>query len=236
MQIKKLVFLTPKQGMTDDAFAAYWLGTHGPLIASLPNYGTWRQRYVQNHITGQSPVGNNFVYSGIAEFWIPGESPNEDSFSRTDAFREIVRPDELNFLDLDRTAVIAATEEVLVPGSGQVKLIILSHLHEGADNDLLRSDTRQRLSSLLVSQPLQQLIKGWAINTTIAGTSKWLGRNLEELHIDFVEEIWFDSLSDMNEILSFWSEGVDKPGKEEHNKFYSRSSFIAKEYTLYDER
>ena len=72
-QLKKLAFLAPKPGTTDQAFVQHWREVHGPIVALTPGYAHWRWRYVQNHVRGPGPVGTDFPYRGMAAFWLPGD-------------------------------------------------------------------------------------------------------------------------------------------------------------------
>ena len=56
-QYKKIAFLAPRPGLGDPAFRRYWRETHGPLVATSPGYAAYRQRYVQNHLIGPGPTG-----------------------------------------------------------------------------------------------------------------------------------------------------------------------------------
>jgi len=53
---KKIAFLAPRADLTREAFLLHWETIHGPVVASAPDYGRWRQRYVQNHIVGSCPT------------------------------------------------------------------------------------------------------------------------------------------------------------------------------------
>ena len=52
-QLKKIAFLVPRSGLSQEAFTRYWRETHGPLVAGSPGYGEYRRKYVQNHLVGR---------------------------------------------------------------------------------------------------------------------------------------------------------------------------------------
>lgn len=120
---KKIAFLVPRGDLTREAFLLHWETIHGPVVASAPDYGRWRHRYVQNHIVGPGPLGKPPSFGGMAMFWLPGA--NEDDYGLSSTYRDHVRPDELNFIDMDATVSMTALEEIRSPGSGPVKLVVL---------------------------------------------------------------------------------------------------------------
>lgn len=122
-QLKKIAFLVPRVGLSYDQFTRYWRETHGPLVASSPGYGAYRRRYVQNHFVGAGPIGAAFDYAGMAEFWLPDD--NEDTFATTPIYRQRIKIDEMNFIDMGATVSLTAVEEIVRPGAGAIKLVVI---------------------------------------------------------------------------------------------------------------
>jgi uncharacterized protein (TIGR02118 family) len=198
-QLKKLAFLTPKPGMGKHAFRQYWREVHGPLVALTPDYAEWRLRYVQNHVRGPGPVGSTFEYGGMAAFWLPGDSPNEDAFGTTPLYRDRIRSDELNFIDMDRTVSMTATEQVLRPGRGDVKVVVLSRRAAGiAAEDFERRYASDYIQAILGRAACDGLIRNWCVNHVLEGSFRLPGaRAVSPLPIDCIEEVWCNSEEDV---------------------------------------
>ncbi|MCO5164127.1 MAG: EthD domain-containing protein [Mesorhizobium sp.] len=192
MRLKKIAFLTPRPGMSDPDFRAYWRGTHGPVVAGSPGYGAWRLRYAQNHIAGPGPLGSPFDFAGMAEFWLPGTSPNEDTFSQTPIYRDRIRVDELNFIDMERTVSMTATEQVVKTGAGKAKLVVLSkHADAAAAGGIERAYSDFAAAALAVSTFGSGLL-GWTASHVVPGSFRLPGaRSIDALAVDCVEEFWF---------------------------------------------
>lgn len=192
-QFKKIAFLAPRSGMSEDAFRRYWRDVHGPLVAASPGYAAYRQRYVQNHIVAAGPLGGAFAFAGMAEFWLP--SDNEDDFAATPIYRDRIRVDELKFIDMDNTVSMSAVEEVVKPGRGEVKVVVLSRRAAGLDlNDFRRRVTSTYVNAALGEPDFGGRIRGWSVNLVIEGSFRLPGgRSTGALAIDCVEEIWFTS-------------------------------------------
>lgn len=229
MSLKKIAFLTPRGGMTDKEFRTYWRETHGPLVAGSPGYDVWRLRYVQNHVCERGPIGKPFEFSGIAAFWLPGTSPNEDIYAQTPIYRDRIRVDELNFIEMDRTVSLSAHERVLKEGRGVVKVIIVSSRAESLSPESFEKFYLQDYAlPALEGIETGSLIAGWSVNFTIPGTFRLPGaRSVDEYAIDCVEELWFASRANADATFR-------PPAMTATGLFGERQSFHAEEIIFFD--
>ena len=236
-QLKKIAFLVPKPGIADEAFRTYWREIHGPLVAGSPGYSEWRQRYVQNHVLDRGPVGSPFEFAGVAEFWLPGNSPNEDEFSSTTIYRDRIHVDEMNFIDMERTVSMAALEEVVMAGRGDVKLVILSCRAPGLEQVDFRSRFASEYAGVaLGDQDVHRRVRGWTVNHVIDGSFRLPGaRPSLALPVDCIEEIWFDSVIERE--AAFDSAGYARGSRSVAERLFSgnhRSSFLAEELVFFE--
>lgn len=196
---KKIAFLVRKASLTTEQFRRHWREVHGPLVANAPGYASYRRRYIQSHPIGRGPVGNAFAYDGMAAFWLPEDMSNEAEFSKTATYRDRIRPDEENFIDMRGTVSMTAIEHVLKPGEGATKLVIVSarapDTTSGEFSDLF--DTGY-VDTLLMEPTASRLIRGWRANHVIDGSFVMPGAlPADGLAVDCVEELWFDTPADM---------------------------------------
>ncbi len=191
-RMKKIAFLVPRPGLELAAFYRHWRGTHGPTVANAPGYATYRSRYAQNHRLGDGPVGGSFPYPGAAIFHLPGDGSNEAAFSASPTYREHIRVEELNFIDMDRTVAIAAREVVVRPGTGPAKLLIAGRRRAGLPQaEFIAWLAAARAAELSAA-------RGLVLNDVIAGSLSLPGaRPAEAQAVDCVEEIWFASAADI---------------------------------------
>lgn len=215
-EINKLVALVVhKPSMTQDEFLHYWRYRHGPLVATTPDYGQFRTRYVQSHFTGPGPLGGSIPFEGLAGVWLP-ESPPAD-FGQTSAYLERIRPDEETFLDLERSIGIAVHEAVVVDGRGPAKAIVIA----ARDPALDRREFHEAMlgtykSSITGSPDVGDGIRGMSINL-VRGMAHMSGRKPEvPVNIDCILEFWFDSDEDLHRALGSASHlrllhGTDRP-------------------------
>jgi uncharacterized protein (TIGR02118 family) len=223
--IKKIAFLEPRSDLSYERFRHHWRHVHGPLVANSPGYSDWRLRYVQNHVVGPAPVGKAFPFAGMAEFWLPGASPNEDDFSATEIYRELIAADERNFIDMERTISFAAKEQVLLAGKGSIKVVIVSQKAKGLDE----RDLHAKLGAI-AQTPARVRPNGWRVDHVIKGSFRLPGAGCANpLLIDCMESLWFD---DEHNMSAYFAESTAVRQQVFHTK--EEMSFRAEEHVLHD--
>ena len=119
----KLTFCLKRlPGLSREAFQAYWLNTHGPLVASVAD--TLRiRRYVQLHslpaeisaplrASREAPED----YDGVAELWfdsLEALAANGDNPAAREAAQMLLE-DERKFIDLPRSPLWWGEEKTIV--------------------------------------------------------------------------------------------------------------------------
>ena len=109
--VKFIICAKRKAGLTRAEFNTYWRNNHGPLVRSVPEFMRHVRKYVQCHrLTVESPFGGDAPYDGIAELWFDNPEAITQAFNEP-RYLEIIRPDELKFVDLPN-CISFITEEV----------------------------------------------------------------------------------------------------------------------------
>ena len=116
--VKFVGCLRRKPGMSEAEFHHYWRNIHGPLVKSVAEFSRYIRKYVQGH-TVSDPVPGfpppiSPPFDGIAELWFDSVVDIGKAFAEP-RYLEIIRPDELKFLDL-ATCSIFVVEEVPMHG------------------------------------------------------------------------------------------------------------------------
>jgi uncharacterized protein (TIGR02118 family) len=111
--VKYIICATRKAGMTHEEFAVYWRNHHGAVVKSVPEFTRHVRKYVQCHLVADAvPLGASGNYDGVAELWFDSVAELETAFKEP-RYLEIIRPDELKFVDLNK-CISFITEEVPV--------------------------------------------------------------------------------------------------------------------------
>jgi len=119
----KLVFcLRRRADLTREAFQAYWLQTHAPLVRARAE-AVGALRYVQVHTAHddlntalQASRGGPEAYDGVAELWFADRAALEAALG-TEAGRTAgaeLLADERNFIDLERSPLWIGEEHPIV--------------------------------------------------------------------------------------------------------------------------
>ena len=120
--IKLSFCLTRLSHLTREAFQAYWLGTHAPLVASVAAELQIR-RYVQTH-TLPPDVQQGLrasrdappEFDGVAELWFDSLEAMAENGRRpqAQAAAALLLEDERHFIDLPRSPLWFSQEHVIV--------------------------------------------------------------------------------------------------------------------------
>ena len=110
--IKRISFLTRKDGTTHEEFVRHWSEIHGPLARGIPGLC----RYVQSHIVGEASradiAGSDIAIDGIAELWYDNAETMEQAIQSDQAKRLFA--DGAEFIGAIKTFVVE--EKVIIDG------------------------------------------------------------------------------------------------------------------------
>lgn len=226
IRLKKIAFLVRRPDLTHGQFTWHWREQHGPVVARSPGYERYRLGYAQNHVLGETAIGQPFPWSGMAEFWLPGEAPNEDDFSSAAIYRDRIAEDERLFIDMGATVSMAATEIQMIEGHGPTKVVIAAVGVDGAGSSGGRAFVDDALSRY---GGLADAVAGWAVNEVLPATFTLPGaRPLADLRIDAVHELWFASTADCAAVMGPLREAA--AGRLDPDR---TSSFMAEEIVYF---
>lgn len=111
--VKLIICATRRSDISRAEFDSYWREKHGPLVKSVAEFARHVRKYVQCHLVeGSPPFGIAGDYDGLAELWFDNVEEAAEAFSEP-KYREIIRPDELKFVNPDR-CISFMTEELQV--------------------------------------------------------------------------------------------------------------------------
>ena len=108
--IKRISFLTRKDGTTHEDFVRHWRDIHGPLARGVPGL----RRYVQSHIVGEASradiASSDIAIDGIAELWYDDAESMEQAIQSDQAKRLFA--DGAQFIGAIKTFVVE--EKVII--------------------------------------------------------------------------------------------------------------------------
>ncbi len=108
--VKIIVCAVRKPGMSHEQFDRYWRNQHAAVIKSVPEFTRHVRRYVQCHLAAEdTPFLATGSYDGVAELWFDDVAAMNTAFSEP-RYLEVIRPDELKFVDMERTVSLVTAE------------------------------------------------------------------------------------------------------------------------------
>lgn len=109
--VKIIICVMRKPGLSHEEFDLYWRSHHAAVIKSVPEFTRHVRRYVQCHLAAQdTPFLAASGYDGVAELWFDDIAALNTAFTEP-RYLEVIRPDELKFVDMERT-ISLVTEEL----------------------------------------------------------------------------------------------------------------------------
>ncbi|WP_081952201.1 EthD domain-containing protein [Kitasatospora phosalacinea] len=109
----KFAFLINRAGgMTFEEFVEHHRGRHAPLFTSIPEARQYVKKYTVSHPVPAQGYPNP-AYDGLTEIWFESWA-DHDAFFTSRNYRELVNPDESEFIDLDSVAVMVTEETVVL--------------------------------------------------------------------------------------------------------------------------
>ncbi len=115
--VKFVGLMRRKPGMTRAEFVNYWQNVHAPLAMGVKEFGRFVRKYVQNiPIEAAASVPDlpgSPGFDGVAELWFDDIDDATKAFAEP-RYLEVIRADELKFLDLPNCVVLVVREVQLI--------------------------------------------------------------------------------------------------------------------------
>ena len=111
--VKMFAILRRKPGTTPEEFREHWKNHHGPLIRDTPELARHIVRYEQHVRHRPDGLSGNEDIDGVAVQWFHSID-DFAGFIAEPAYPELVAPDELRFIDMDRIEFLITEEPNVV--------------------------------------------------------------------------------------------------------------------------
>ena len=111
--VKLFALLRRRTGMTTEEFVEHWRDRHGPLIANEPTLARHIRRYEQHVRHRPDMLSGTKDCDGVAVQWFD-TIDDFVGFMSEPKYAELVAPDELRFLDMERVEFIITEEPTVV--------------------------------------------------------------------------------------------------------------------------
>ena len=232
--LKRIILLRRKDGLSRSDMLSYWQHKHAPLAMQSPEWFDSTERYTQNHI-GEQVGGGPFDFDGMVESWQRPAGTVGRSFPDTKAYKEVVGPDELKFVDRESSVLFFVNERVLIERMQGVKVLSFVAGRPEIDSEAFsarwlawHAEMKRRFPGFWGTQ------RGYVQNLVVPGSMKVLGRpgEVPALRIDGMAEMRFSSEAAMREALAT----PDYAACEEASAGFCLpiASIVVREVTLYD--
>jgi len=200
--ITRMGLLKKKPSWTTEAFRQHWRDHHGALAAQLPGL----RRYHQNHVVDQAQRGIQFArgpeqLDGFSQLWFDDVDSMRAAIA-SPAGQALVA-DEQHFIGDLRVVAVQQTTVVppVLPQGGSPAIKRMSLLRRRADVSAERfAHAWQVEHAALVRQ--MEGVRGYRQNLiTERQAPKGTVVGYEQLPVDGIVELWFDSIESIDRIF-----------------------------------
>lgn len=232
--LKRIILLRRKPDLSRADMLHYWQHTHAPLAMQYPEWFESTHRYTQNHI-GEQVCGGPFDFDGMVESWQRPAGSVGRSFPDTQAYREVVGPDELKFVDRAASVLFFVNERVLAPREGNIKVLtFLARRAEMSAEDFSARWLDSGAAAARQARGFWSRVRGHVQNVVVPGSLRVIGDPAAPLpfQVDGMEELRFRSIEAMRE--AFAPDAL--AAREAALRTFGEpiASIVAREVTLYD--
>ncbi len=195
----RMGLLRRKNDWTDARFREYWHSTHGPLAAHAPNL----REYWQNVVTDRLQRGIDFArgpwdFDGISQLWFDDAQHADHAFRNSNIAAALIE-DEDRFIG--ELHIVTARQDVVIPvpeNSDRTQLLkrisTLKRRPEMSEDDFRREwivhrDLVRKMPGVSAYRQNAVLTREWVKGTPCG---------YQELPIDGIVELWFESTDTLN--------------------------------------
>jgi uncharacterized protein (TIGR02118 family) len=113
-QVKFIGLSRRPDGWSHDEWCRYWIDVHGPLAHGIPEFTRYYGRYVHNYVMALDDgwLDGQRDYDGIVEEWLETAADMARCLAEP-KYLELVRPDEVKFVDFSRSHMVLAEEHLV---------------------------------------------------------------------------------------------------------------------------
>lgn len=184
---------------SDERFRDYWRNTHGPLAARVPNL----REYWQNVVSDRLQRGIDFArgpwdFEGFSQLWFDGALHADHAFRNSEIAAALIE-DEKKVID--ELHIIMARQDVVIPVPGNAarsrllkRISTLKRRPDVTEGDFRREwivhrDLVREMPGVSAYRQNVVLAREWVKGTPCG---------YEELPIDGIVELWFESTETLN--------------------------------------
>lgn len=230
--LKFLIGFERRDGLTRNECQNYLANTHGPLVASVPEFCKHARGYVQNFAFDAGIADHiGFNVDGAAELWFDDMPTFVAAYSEP-RYLELVRPDEPRFANPERMIAAFTKEQVVsekrLPGT--VKLFRFLESAEGVGPTNFQTEWKHAYADRLVSdEALHTLVVRYLHNWSVPidQTPFPLARTFAG-----VDQLWFESESHLHIFLELEQRILQRISVERSVRLAACIAFAATEKTV----
>ncbi|MCC0079396.1 MAG: EthD domain-containing protein [Rhodobacter sp.] len=204
--LERFAITKARPGMSRAEFLDYWMNTHAPLVARIPEYWEFTERYIQNETLEIDAFGiPKPDYEGVMETWQRANHGHpERLFSDTRLYKEKVAHDGPNFADLGNCTVMEAEPNVIIDGPRTgFKMFSFNKRRPDISHDQFVAHWGGPHADIVRSEPgIHSCFHRYVQHYVTPGTEKRFNGAPSPFQFDGILELWFDAPEDLERLFT----------------------------------
>jgi hypothetical protein len=235
LQLTKFSLLKRRVGLTREAFVQHWTTVHANVLVNQAGHKHYNQRYVQNRFLDVEGF-NDASFDGAAQMIPQSVQVLQHGFQEDPLYQQLVRPDELLFLDVPSCQVLYCERrpiQAVAPGQAGLKAFILVRRQaETSRTDFLKT-WLERAQTLVLREPsLCGVVQHHVMQDAARGMADGVPCRQP---FDLVEELFFHDLNTLRRVTASVTFGEDFASHGARPTGQGSLVFAAQEHLVYDD-
>ncbi len=223
--IKVVAMVKRKEGLTLEEFKQYWYEKHAPLALKVTPGEAAPAKYVHNYAVAMEGAGET-AFDGIGSLYY---EDREALFRSNEWFfgegGEVLREDELNFVDTSTRVAMLVEEKEIVPATGELEGTLKLMAMLKRKNGMTPEEFKQYWYEVHAPLALKAMSETIRVKKYVQNHALRLSED-QESPFDGIVEFYLEDLKAFEAWMTFYVSDEGEVIRDDEDKFIDKSAML----------